>query len=76
MNEENRNRLIDSDGCQRGEGLEAWVKKVKGLRSTDWQLQNGHGEVTFSTGNTVNSIVVTMYGASWVLKINIGETAL
>lgn len=25
-----------ADGCQRGEGLEGWVKKFKGLISTDW----------------------------------------
>ena len=24
------------DGCQMGEGLGGWVKKVKGFRSTNW----------------------------------------
>ena len=39
INEQNRNRLRDTeqvDGCQRGGGLEDWVKKVKGLRSLNW----------------------------------------
>ena len=38
-----------------GGDLERWVKKVKGLRSTDGQLQNRHGDVQYITGNTVNN---------------------
>ena len=45
------------------------VKKVKGLRSTDWQLQNSHGNVKYRIRNTVRSIVITMYGARGVLEI-------
>ena len=48
------------------EGLGAWVKKVKGFRSTDWLLQNSHRDVKYSTGNIVNNILITMYGARWV----------
>ena len=28
-----------------GRGLEGWVKKVKGLRTTDWKLQRSHRDV-------------------------------
>ena len=34
-----------SDGCQRSWGLVCWVKMVKGLRSTNWQLRNSHRDV-------------------------------
>ena len=40
-----------------------WVKKVKGLRSTIWQLQNSHGDVKDNIGNIVHSIVITVNGA-------------
>ena len=54
----------------RGEGgAGGLVKKVKGLRSTDRQLQNSHGAVKCSRGNTVSNIVITKYGARWVLEI-------
>ena len=39
INKQNRNRLKNreqADGCQRGMGFRGRVKKVKGLRSTDW----------------------------------------
>ena len=72
MNKQNRNRLRyreQADSCQRGEGLGYWVK---GLRSTNWQLQSSHGDVNYSVGNIVNNIVVTMYGARWILEISGG----
>ena len=31
-----------TEGCQVGEGPGGWVKKVKGLRSLNGQLQNSH----------------------------------
>ena len=46
------------------------VKKVEGLRSTHWLLQNSHGDVKYSIGNTVNNILMTTYGARWVLEIS------
>ena len=53
-------------GCQRERGLGDWGGKVKRLRSTDWYLQNSHGEVSKLTiGNTVNDIAVSMNDASW-----------
>ena len=36
---------------------------VKRLRNTKWSLQNSHGDVKYSIGNIVNSIVITRYGA-------------
>ena len=45
------------------------MKKVKGLRSTSWQLQKSHRDVKYSTGNIVSNIVITINGARWVLEI-------
>ena len=47
---------------------------MKGLESTNWKLQNSHGDVKYSTGNTVNNIVITMCGARWMLEISRGNT--
>ena len=63
MNKQNRNRLIDIENrviVARGEGVGDCVKKVKGLRSTDWSLQNSHGDAKYSIGNIVNNIVMPM----------------
>ena len=38
------------------------MKKGKGLRSTNWQLQNSHGDIKYSLGNIVNTIVMTIHG--------------
>ena len=53
----------------RGEGSRRLVEKGKELRSTDWSLQYSHGYVNYSIGNIISNIVVTMYGAKWVLEI-------
>ena len=53
-----------------GRGLGGWVKNVKGLRSTNWQSQNSHADVKSSRGNVVNGIVITKYGARWVLEVS------
>ena len=45
------------------------MKKVKGLRSTNWQLQNSHGDVNSSIRNIINNTVKTMYGVRWVLHL-------
>ena len=50
-------------------GVGGLVEKVKGLRSTNWQLQNSHEDVKYSIGDRVNSIVITMYGVKWVLVL-------
>ena len=53
-----------------GRGLGGWVKNVKGLRSTNWQSQNSHGDVKYSLGKRVNNIVITLCGARRVLEIS------
>ena len=57
------------DSGQMAWGLGRWVKKVKGLRSTNWQLQNSQGDVKYCIENIVNNIVITMYGSMQVLEI-------
>ena len=62
INKQNRNRPIDreqTDSCWVGRKLEGWVKKVKGLRSTNLQLQNSHRDVQYSIGNIVNNVLIT-----------------
>ena len=50
--------------------MREWVKKVKGLRSTGWELQTSHGDVKFSIGNIVSNIVMTiMVPGGCVLEI-------
>ena len=53
------------DGFQMGGALRGWMKKVKVLRSTNWLLQNNHGDVKYSIGNIVNIILITVYGYIW-----------
>ena len=48
------------------------VKKVEGWRSTDWYLQNSHGDAKHSMGYIVNNAVKTVHGARWVLQISGG----
>ena len=57
MNKQTRNRIIDTENIlmvarwNRGQGI--LVKQVKGLRSTNWSLQNSNGDVKYSIGNIV-----------------------
>lgn len=44
-------------------------KKVKGLISTNCQLEKQSWDVEHSTGNTVNNTVITMYRVRWVLGL-------
>ena len=53
-------------------GVRELGEKVKRLRSTNCQLQNDHGDVTYSLGNIVNN-VITMYGVKWVWTLS-GES--
>ena len=55
--------------------LESWVKKVNELTTTNWQLQNIHGDVKYSIGNIVNNILIGMYGIGWTLDL-LGEESL
>ena len=45
----------------RREGVRDWVEKRKGLTSTDGQLQDSHGAVKSSMGDTVSEIVITVW---------------
>ena len=64
INKQNRNGLIDAENIlmdakwEDGRGLGGQVQKAKGLRSTDWQSQNRHGDAQCTTGNTVSNILV------------------
>ena len=71
-----KNKLMIANGrwSPMAEGLGERVKKVNELRSTNWQLQNSHRDVKYSTGNMVNNIVITMCGARWVLDLSEGIT--
>ena len=35
-------QIEQTDGNQKGRYCWGWVRKVKGIRSTNWQLQNSH----------------------------------
>lgn len=45
------------------------VEKVKGLRSTNWQLQNSPRDVKYRVGNIGSNSAVTVKGARWVLEL-------
>lgn len=52
-----------------GVGGLIWVKKVKELTSTNWQLKNSHKNVKYNIGDIVSNLVITMYGVRWVLDL-------
>ena len=41
---------------------------MKGLRNSDWLLQNSHGDVKYGTGNVVN--LITTFGVRWVQDLS------
>ena len=41
------------------------MKKVKGLRSTDWLLRNSPGDAKCSMGSVVDNTLIPVYGARW-----------
>ena len=49
-----------------GGGLKEWVKKGVELKTTNWLLENNHGDVKCSIGNIVNNILRTLCGVRWV----------
>lgn len=47
------------------------MKRRKGIRTTNWLLQNSHGDVLkCSIGNIIKNIIITMYGVGWVLDLS------
>ena len=48
------------DGCQMGGGFGGMVEEVRGLRRTNWQSQNSHGNVKDSTGNGIAKGLICM----------------
>ena len=45
------------------------MKRVEGLTSTNWLLQNSNRNIVIninSIGNIVDNILITMYGVIWV----------
>ena len=46
------------NGCQMEGELGQCAKKVKGLRSTNWLLQNSHWDVKYGIGNIVNNNLI------------------
>ena len=49
-----------TDSCQREGGLGDPVKMMKGLRSTNWSLENSHGDVKHRNIDNVD-------GVRWVM---------
>ena len=47
----------------RGQGI--LVKQVKGLRSTNWSLQNSNGDVKYNIGNIVAKEHTCMINGQW-----------
>ena len=64
---------VHFNGYPMGGGLVVSVKKLKGLRSTNWQLQNSGEDVKCSIGSIVNSVIIIMYGVRWVLDLSGGS---
>ena len=44
-----------------GSGVGGLGEKIKGSRSTDWELKDSHTGVKYSTGNMVTNIVITVW---------------
>ena len=55
-------------------GLWGWVKKVKGLRSSNWQIQNSPGNVKYTIENTVKYSRKYSNNSEWILEISGGIT--
>ena len=78
INKQKRNKPVVTEqtvGCQMGWGWGWGVKKVKGVRSTNWLLQNSHSDVKYSIGTVVTNIVITVSAARWVLDLSGGITS-
>ena len=43
---------------------------MKGLRSTDLQLQNSHGDAKYRMWNIANNTVMAVYSVRWALDLS------
>ena len=50
-------------------GLKGLENKVKGLKSTNWQLQNSQRDEKYNIRNIVSNSVIILIGARWVLEL-------
>ena len=69
MNKQNRKRQRyreQTEGCHWEEGLVIGWKMVKGLISTNRQLQNSHWDVKYRMESSANNTVRTLHGAGRV----------
>ena len=48
------------DSCQMGGGCRGMGEEVRGLRSTNRQLQNSHGDVKYCIGHGVDKELICM----------------
>ena len=72
MNKPNRNKLINTENTvmvARGKGDWGVDENGRELRSTNWRLQNSHGDVKYCVGNIVDNAVITLYDVRWVLDL-------
>lgn len=58
---------IPDSGLLEEMGVGSWVKKAEGWRSTHWSFPNIPGDAQYSTGNTLDDTVITVYvpGGYW-----------
>ena len=72
QNKQNRNKLTHTENIltvsrwERGCGVS---EKGEGIREYRLVVTNSHGEVQYSTGNTVGNVVITVYGVRWGLDL-------
>ena len=61
-----------TDSCQIGGGEADGERseKCEGINKYKLAVLNGHRDVKYSTGNRVNKIVITIYGARCVLELS------
>ena len=77
MNKQNSNRLKDTEnimmvtrwGWEVGKVGEIG-KKVEGIKKYKLVVTNSHRDVKYSIRNTVNNILITMYGVRWILDLS------
>lgn len=58
---------FQTDGCQVEE-----CKKGEGIKKCYWQVQKSNEDKKYGIGNTVNNIIMIMYGVKWVLETSGG----